>query len=447
MVEIVRNSQNAENVGLADLATIHKFIPESVFTNLPEPLDKIVSGFESRERDIVFLSSIGVLSACLPMVFSTYDRKKYNANLYLFIIAPPASGKGAMNWSKILVDPIHEKIIKESKSKLQEYKRLTDNSGVAKPEMQLKILPGNTSSPKVYHHLQNTNDSLLIFESEADSLSNMLKQDWGDFSDILRKAFHHESASISRATEDRHYEIKNPKLSIVISGTPNQLKPLISSVENGLFSRFMYYYFEDVQGWKDVSPEAQVLDVEDVFKSSARIVSQLYDKLHLRQNPLEIKFPKNQWDLFQTEMSLATDTLIKSGKFDFISVIKRHGLMTFRIAMILTVLRNNQLINDEINDLNCSDEDFARSLDIIKIMIEHSLFVFDMNDKSSVYLPMNERKLLHELPNQFSRAIGANSALKFNIAERTFADVLKRWEAKGIISKEGHGVYKKLKVS
>jgi hypothetical protein len=318
---------------------------------------------------------------------------------------------------------------------------------VAKPEMQLKILPGNTSSPKVYHHLQNTNDSLLIFESEADSLSNMLKQDWGDFSDILRKAFHHESASISRATEDRHYEIKNPKLSIVISGTPNQLKPLISSVENGLFSRFMYYYFEDVQGWKDVSPEAQVLDVEDVFKSSARIVSQLYDKLHLRQNPLEIKFPKNQWDLFQTEMSLATDTLIKSGKFDFISVIKRHGLMTFRIAMILTVLRNNQLINDEINDLNCSDEDFARSLDIIKIMIEHSLFVFDMNDKSSVYLPMNERKLLHELPNQFSRAIGANSALKFNIAERTFADVLKRWEAKGIISKEGHGVYKKLKVS
>jgi hypothetical protein len=444
MREIIRNTQNAET---ADLATIHKFIPECVYLNLPEPLDKIVSGFESRERDIVFLSSIGVLSACLPKVFSIYDRKKNDANLYLFIIAPPASGKGSMNWSKILADPIHENLIKESKSKLQAYKRLTDNSGVVKPEMQIKILPGNVSSSKVYHHLQNAQDSLLIFESEADSLSNMLKQDWGDFSDILRKAFHHESVSISRATDDRLYEIKNPKLSIVISGTPNQLKPLISSVENGLFSRFMYYYFDEIQGWKDVSPEAQFLDVENIFEASARVVSQLYDKLKLKQNPLEIKFSKTQWDLFQTEMGLATNTFIENDKIDFLAVIKRHGLMTYRIAMILTVLRNKELINDEINHFECSDEDFLKSLDIIKIMMEHSLFVFDMNNKNSVYFPMNERMLFNTLTENFTRQQGVKEASLFKIAERTFADVLKRWCKKGIISKEGHGDYKKLKMS
>jgi hypothetical protein len=69
----------------------------------------------------------------------------------------------------------------------------------------------------------------LIFENEADALSNMLKQDYGNFSDILRNSFQHETVSISRASDDRYFEIKSPQLSIVLSGTPNQVMPLIQS--------------------------------------------------------------------------------------------------------------------------------------------------------------------------------------------------------------------------
>lgn len=441
------SNQIAENADVASLADIHKFIPESVYENLPEPLNQIVLEFESRERDIVFLSTLGVLSSCLPKVYCVYDRKKYYPNLNLFIIAPPASGKGAMNWAKLLVNPIHDKIMMDSKARIEQFRNSTSTIGIEKPEFQIKFLPGNVSSARVYNHLKNAHDSLLVFESEADSLSNMLKQDWGDFSDVMRKAFHHETLSISRATDDIYFEIKNPKLSMVLSGTPNQIKPLIASKENGLFSRFMFYYFDDVTRWKDVSPNANYIDLEDVFENHSKVVYKLYGKLYFKENPIHVKFTNSQWQRFQNTMSLATDTFIGNEKEEFLSVVKRFGIIAIRIAMILTVLRNNELIDRQTSELECSDEDITKAIDITKVMIEHSLFVFDLFSKDSVFIPMKERILLNQLPTNFSRAVGLRLALNSNIAERTFADVLKRWEKKGIIAKQGHGEYKKLKIN
>ena len=78
-----------------------------------------------------------------------------------------------------------------------------------------------------------------MMESEADTLSIMMNNDWSNFNDVLRKCFHHEPLSIARKVEDIFVEISEPKLSVIISGTPGQLKPLLKSKENGLFSRFL----------------------------------------------------------------------------------------------------------------------------------------------------------------------------------------------------------------
>lgn len=438
------NNQIAEIADTAGLASIHEFLPESVYQNLPEPLNQIISEFELRDRDIVFLSSLVVLSACLPKVYCVYDKKKCFTNLNLFIIAPPASGKGSMNWAKFLVNPIHEKIMADSKTRIRQFRTSTTTDEIEKPEFQIKLLPGNISSAKIYKHLKNAHDSLLIFESEADSLSKMMKQDWGDFSDVIRKAFHHETISMSRATDDVYIEIKNPKLSIALSGTPNQLKPLIASKENGLFSRFMFYFFDDVSRWKDVSPTANYIDLEEVFENNSEIVSQLYGKLFSKENPVEVKFSMSQWTRFQDIMILVTDTFIGNNKGDFLSVVKRFGIIAMRIAMILTVFRKIDLIDG--NELECTDDDITIALDITKILIEHSLFVFDMYSKDATYIPIKESILLHQLPIHFTRAEGLSIALNSSIAERTFADILKKWTQNGVVSKEGHGKYKKLKI-
>lgn len=445
----VEIAENADIAALAGLAETHQFLPDCIYQNLPEPLNEIVTQFTDRERDLIFLSSLGVLSCCMPKVFGIYDHRKYSPNLYLFFLAPPASGKGVMSWSKILIEPIHDKLLKDSKQAIIAYKKLEDKENVSKPELQVKEVPANTSGAKFYHHLEHSHDGLLIFDTEADSLSNMLKQEWGNFSDVMRKAFHHEKIAISRSIDDRFYQIKNPKLSIVLSGTPNQLKPLIDSKENGLFSRFIFYYFDDVLGWKDVSPNAEYIDYDELFSNASKEIYDLYFSLFNHNTHIEVKLTPEQWDKFQDRMIAATDILIKNKKTDFLSVVKRLGVIFFRVCLILTVLRNktNISINDPVTtEYICSDTDMNTAVELIKSLIDHSLFVFDLYNKNSTHLPMLERALHSNLPKTFSRAESLVIAKDLGFAERTFADILNRWQKLSILRKIGHGKYEKLKL-
>lgn len=447
-------NQEAENLaGVVGSTTpainvsLNKFIPQSVYENLPEPLNVITERFDGREKDIILLSSIGVISACLPNVYGIYDSRINHPNLNVFVIAPPASGKGVMSWSKKLIDPIHENLVSESKRKIVEYRRNSQsNQFLEEPRVQLKIIPGNTSSSKIYDHLENADDSLLIFETEADSLSNMLKQDWGDFSDLLRKCYHHETVSISRQTGDRLYEIKNPKLSVVVSGTPNQVKPLIDSRENGLFSRFIYYYFDEVSGWKDVSPRNQTISYDEIFGNESFGIKRLYNKLKTIPK-VEVRMDDSQWDLFQEKMILADGIIQATNKFDFMPVVRRLANMTFRIIMILSIMRNKENISENNRIIYARDEDVISSLELLKILIDHSLNIFDKYDKKSIQLTMSERNLLSRLPENFKRGEGLEIAVVLGFPERTYDETLKKWERKKVIQKVSHGVYQKNQIN
>ena len=426
----------------AKITSSKEYIPNEVYMNLPEPLNQLTSQFNDRERDIVLISSLGVFSACFPNVKGDYKDEIYSPNLYTFVIAPPASGKGAMKWSKLLVQPIHKAKQLEFKRKMYEYSRNPDRDSVEKPHRISKIIPGNVSSSKFYHHLENSEDSVLMFETEADSLSNMLKQDWGDFSDLMRKAFHHETCSISR--NDRFYEIDQPKLSLVLSGTPNQLQPLIASKENGLFSRFCYYYFDEVEGWKDVSPRKRTLglDIESLFKEAGESTKVLYDKL-IKLDSVDIVMNQNQWDRFNNAMKLINDPFLKN-KPDFMSVTKRLGVMAFRVIMILTVLRNSSRIQDSSLELDVVNKDLEIALLLINYLTEHSLKVFDNYSKDTKKLTLVDRQILSELPNDFKRGEGIEVAKKHNVPDRTFAEMLNRLQLEGVLQKIKHGEYRKL---
>ena len=41
----------------------------------------------------------------------------------------------------------------------------------------------------VIKHLVNNDGSGIIVETEADTISNSLRQEWGSFSDLIRKSF------------------------------------------------------------------------------------------------------------------------------------------------------------------------------------------------------------------------------------------------------------------
>ena len=119
------------------------------------------------------------------------------------------------------------------------------------------ICPPDSSAAAVKGNLKLNIGIATICETEADTLSSTLQQEWGQFSDLMRKAFQHEPITFSRLGEKsmiKLEEIPCPRLSICLSGTPNQIHGLIKGIEDGMFSRIMFYSFRnvDIPAFKDV---------------------------------------------------------------------------------------------------------------------------------------------------------------------------------------------------
>src|SRR5690606_28751057 len=105
----------------------------------------------------------------------------------------------------------------------------------------------------------------IIFETEGDTLSNAFKSDHGNYSDGFRKAFHHESISYYRRTGHEFVEIDKPCISTVLAGTPMQVATLIPNAENGLLSRFIFYYMNSEPVWTDVFAPAKENGLDEHF--------------------------------------------------------------------------------------------------------------------------------------------------------------------------------------
>ena len=421
-----------------------EYIPEVIYNHLPVVLKKMTNEFSGRERDIVLLSSIGVLSSSIPNVFGIYDGDKIYPNLFIIIIAPPASGKGVMNFSKILVQKIHNKILSASKienSECQkEKKKGKERNFDDCPRIELKIIPANISTAEMYSYLNSSTNGVVIIESEADTLSNMLKNDWSNYSDLLRKAFHHESVSLSRQMDNRYIEIEEPKISIVISGTPDQLRPLIKSKENGLFSRFLMYSFDEISNFKDVfAPKSY--NYKDTFEKSGDKIYRLYGELMDLKGELEFKFTDDQNKRFLKDFTFIHEDILKNHSHNVIPNLNRHGLMLFRICMILTVLRIESNISNK-SQLVCSNRDFITALKLIKVVLKHA--IINHNSLNDGGLSDLEEELLFSLNQSFTRKQAIEVGKKFNIPQRTVDDKLKQWQKKKAIKKVEQGIYKRL---
>ena len=106
----------------------------------------------------------------------------------------------------------------------------------------------------------------VLSAKKKPTLGNVIKQEWGSYSDLLRKTFHNERVSSSKKINNEFIEVNNPHMSVALSGTPNQVSGLIASAEDGLFSRFLFEIFKVEQKWKDVSPNNHQINLTEHFK-------------------------------------------------------------------------------------------------------------------------------------------------------------------------------------
>ena len=429
------------------------YIPDSVYDNLPEILKEACNVFKGRERDIFLTSALSIISGGLYNVHGLYANEKVYPNLYSFVIAPPASGKGSMKYARQLGECYHNILLAQSKGALKAYgkakrnfdlklKKAKTNEAIdaleepIKPESKMFFIPADTSSAMIVNHLQDNDGMGCICETEADTLTNALKKEWGSFSDVLRKGLHAESISKSRITDLEYIEVKEPKFSVAVTGTPNQLGSLISSVQDGLFSRFMFYSFVSEPVWKSTYTAKLSISKKTIFEDfSTRLCdkfksnkSQMFWMTRIQGEKLDRVFK----DSLEHNTALYND--------DVPGIVFRLGLMSFKIAMVLSALRSEE------SEITCSDDDFKTAIDLVeKVYIQHSIGILNGFNKNPKELTLTQKRLLVwiKTKDSFKRSEILIEAKKLNIKERTLGDILNRFLDLKLIIKTSHGTYKK----
>lgn len=455
---------------LGELPSLHQedylkntpIISRSLFLRMPQILQKAVKVFiDERERDVFFTSALSILSGCLPGVKGVYAGQEVFPNLFSFIIAPPASGKGALKFAKMLGDVYHNHVLSLSreaerkhnidanayKQKIKRKKKSEyQNEEIPeKPPFRVVYIPANTSYAKMLFHLQDNDGHGIICETEADTLSNVFKQEWGSYSDMLRKAFHHERVSCSRKSNNEFIEVDAPALSIALSGTPGQVTGLIESAEDGLFSRFLFYAFRVDQRWKDVSPTANNMNLTEHFKEMSRQIFILVQ--FLQKEKTVVQLTNEQWQQLNQKCEKWLNDITMFTADEAASIVKRLGLILYRIAMLFTSLRKFENAEASVH-VTCSDEDFIVAVGLAEIYLHHSILMFNNLPKSAnqnqFKIGDNKRRFVDCLPDNFTRKEAVKIGKNHGLSESTVSHLLPKLVG-SYFTQPKTGTYKKIK--
>ena len=443
----------------------------------PELLERIISfGKNPEQRDILLLGAFTVLGASLShIVRCQYGRKWQAPCMQTFIVAPSASGKSALTWVRLLIEPIHDKIRNEVKEAMKTYRRekaAYDSLGKERKNQEAPVLPpnrmflisGNNTGTGILQNIMDSNGTGIICESEADTVSTAIGTEYGNWSDTLRKAFDHDRLSYNRRTDREYKETTACYLSVLLSGTPAQIKPLISSPENGQFSRNIFYYMPRVGEWKDQFGEDE-LDVEAEFIRMGHEWKASRDELK-KKGLFTLKFTQQQKDEFNGHFSaLFYRSSLVTGE-EMSASVMRMGTILCRMMCITALLRsleipslavpdptiNPENLKDGIitrHNLSITDEDFRAVLALCEPLYLHATHILSFLDKSTELNSRGiaDREMLYAaLPQEFTKQMVMEQAEKLNIPVNTARSWIQRLREKGALDMmmvKGKGVYSK----
>lgn len=445
-------NENVQSVQSVQVNEDFSLFPQEVYQYLPEILNKIDLIPMEYTSDIALLSLLTSIGSCLPNVFCYYADERQYTNLYSFIVSPPANNKRFVEFGFPIVRRIHDIFYLDSELKLLEYENLSreDKKKTKAPPQKIKILPGDTTDSKLIRHLKENYHSLIIPETEADSLTNQLNSAYGGYSEKLRKIFGNEFVGKSTMKDNRLEYIYLPKLSMLLSGVPASVTNLIKSSNDGLFSRFCFLCHLEYTPWKNIKFNRPNEDSDDVRKELIEFAEKIHEILYENDNAIEVLFSDKQQSFFNLEYQKIHDSYYIENK-EIIPTIRRMGMSFSRISTILTILRNEESIlsNEELKinkkykiEIQCHDIDFENAMRISKVLMNHSLMVLGLlSKKPQLFKTMQEKIFYDSLPNEFTTDFAIKSTTEFS--ESWVKKRLAKYSEIGILSK-GHGKYSKI---
>ena len=401
---------------------------------LPWQVEKAISIAPKGEmRDMLLLSLLTNYAYVRPAMrmYHGFPHHVYGPELMTMVLAPAASGKGIMNYAKQLL------------------------KGIEKEHGEFIFLPANTSSAALMSYLQMLKGRGIMMATEIDTLSKALGSSTGGFSDALRCMFEHETISKLRKNQEELIEIPDPHFAVLLSGTYNQLKPLIKSRENGLMSRFACYVVKQTQDFDDrVWLDAE----EDTVPQEIALYEQLGHELSQRY--AWMCKAKHSCYFYLTDAQRMTITHMFRAMYEtqrhafgneFDSILKRMPVIMKRIGMILTGLRMD--ITQSLPErVVCSEQDFETMLLIGHKLLMHAAMMFQMLPENKEAIPgeightLIQKQFFEMLPTDFTKQDAVKQAQVLGINIKTMDYWLTKYVNSGDLQRIMNGKYQKVNV-
>lgn len=454
------------------------FSDKIIREDLPDILQQIYDSQEGIvDKDKMLLGSLTEFAGVIPQsVYGIYDGRKVFASVYIVIYGPYASSKGDLEAVRKLLAPIKREMRIAFEEKMKEYEKQMAiwedtpkkerGPEPKKPELTSPFISANSSSSAFYRALDANGGWGIMFETEADTVTIMQKRsDYGDYTDLLRKAFHHETLSMLRVSDNINIEIEQPRLSVLLTCTGSQLVLLLppGNVANGLASRLLFYALPEAKvEFRNVFAKNDE-PVEELFKRIGEELMPLYHELKEREsNPLQFTLTTDQ----QTRFLAHFDAVVKE-QFAMLGngiqgFIYRIALECFRYAMVLSLLRclsdwNKQdtILLEMQRAIVCDDRDFNTAMTIIDCLVNHTARVYSVlaSEDKNPFRNCTEKPSAQE--NQYYKALPEGREFKtmeamdiaksLGIPERTANRFLGNFINKYLVMKRvRHGIYEKL---
>ena len=421
---------------------------------------------DDREYDLMLLSSLTVLSTVMPGVSGMLKKQLYKPPFYTLIIGPSGSGKGCINVVRKLADPWQDYIFDISKAKVKEYeeqKELSDNYKAqvraAKGKKPVGLPPeepvpvcqkrlhmsGYTTTARMIEQLDvNSPYASFLYETELESVNNTIMQDFGGYSYVLNQAFQHERIGCSSKTNGTSF-IEFPELGFLATGTPGMLLKLIPSTESGLYSRLLIYR---ITGRADYQPLTSVDDTMCSVRYFERLGQRVLDMaVHLEKSPTFVVFSDKQRKRLDRYFEREYNNVRVFGNDDVASVVLRHRLIIFRIAMTLTGIRKGET-KSTAEEIEILDDDFDIAFHIGTRCLSHSLLV----STSLKHSDTNQRhKLLDAqvdlfdvMPDEFKTSDIIDEAGVRGISRSSVFRMLKKAQEYSLVVLVSTGYYRKI---
>ncbi|PZR21806.1 MAG: hypothetical protein DI539_07185 [Flavobacterium psychrophilum] len=415
------------------------YIPEFVYENLPQSLKEVVCKFDKTRRDLLLIGSLGVLSNIIRAT-GVYDHKVVYPNLFVFVSAPASTGKGDLIWAKRLGDAINKKFDKEYNSAYRSY--LEDKKGESKPYKKRLFVSGNASYSALLQQLFVNGGEGVMFETEADTLNTALEKEWGNYSDVMRRVFEFEVISRLRKDEEECIDIENPRLSIVLTGTKDQLIKLIPTPENGLFSRFIFIDLPQTLVWRN--PFESREDYGAYYSSLSEKFLKYYE--HTRTTEFSFSLSDNQIPVFNklhSDKQEHDNVMLGS---QIIASVRRMGAIHFRLAMLLSTLR---MLDEgkKLNNVLCSDTDFEVSTELVKFFAKHTEKIYSQLPKKIIEHPKLTTQIVQfyeNLKDEFTSKDLISVGEQMGIAKSTYEAHVRKLIKIKRVERLKQGLYRKI---